>query len=71
MFTQKQIENWILSLLEKNEFVSGNKFFDVMKGVDLQDIHRTLKIFEKHNFVGTTTSPTGQKLWHLIRDEDE
>ena len=65
MGTQKQIENRILNLLEKNEFLSGRDFYERMRGVDLKDIYETLQLLLRLQYIGTLTTSDGRTLYFL------
>ena len=69
MGTQKQIENRILKLLEKNRFLSGRDFFEKMPGVDLKAIYSTLNLLVRHQFLGTLTTSDGRTLYFLEEEE--
>ena len=69
MFSQKWIENRILELLEKNEFLSGRDFYESMRGVDLKDIYETLDILVRLQYIGTLTTSDGRTLYFLEEEE--
>ena len=71
MFSQKWIENRILALLEKNEFLSGRDFYKRMRGVDLKDIWETLQILLSAGFIGERITSDERTLYFLEDDEEE
>ena len=71
MATQKQIENQILKLLEKNEFLSAKQIVQRMPGVDYKDIWDTLQIFERLQFIGKLVTSDDRTLYFLEEEDEE